>query len=350
MFLGTNTLLTKDLCPAARYFFCFGFVFVYFKFLTGLWRTVQSEDQYRGTRTCSIFAFVTLVEHRFHPTKMLTTHHDVAIVKCSVLHQHGGYITTTFIKRRFHNGSIGFPFRIGFQVQQFSFQQHFLQQKVHIQTLLGRQFLALEFTTPFFHEEVHTSQLFIYLLGIRTVFIDLVDREDHRYTSGLCVTDGLFCLRHHGIIRRDHDHRNVCNLSTTGTHSRKRFVTWCIQECYRLTIRKIHLVRTDVLGDTTRFTRYHRGVSNIVEQRCLTMVNVTHDGHYRRSWNLRFLIIHFRNIFHLHLLLHVNEFHFVSKLTGHQFNHFRIETLVDRHHHAEVHTLGDHICDTSVHQ
>jgi hypothetical protein len=44
------------------------------------------------------------------------------------------------------------------------------------------------------------------------------------------VTDRLSCLRHHCIIGSDHDHGDIGNLGTSGTHGGKRFVTWCIEE------------------------------------------------------------------------------------------------------------------------
>ncbi len=46
MFLGPEALFTQDLRAAVSHFFGFGFVFVYFEFLTCLRSSVQTEDQY----------------------------------------------------------------------------------------------------------------------------------------------------------------------------------------------------------------------------------------------------------------------------------------------------------------
>jgi hypothetical protein len=43
MFLGADTLLTQDLGATVGNFFCLTLIRVYFKFLTGLGRSVQTE-------------------------------------------------------------------------------------------------------------------------------------------------------------------------------------------------------------------------------------------------------------------------------------------------------------------
>jgi hypothetical protein len=51
----------------------------------------------------------------------------------------------------------------------------------------------------------------------------------------------------------------------------------------RLPFSSVYAVRTDVLGDTTCFTGDNVGFADMVEQRGLTMVNVTHHGDDRRA-------------------------------------------------------------------
>ena len=97
------------------------------------------------------------------------------------------------------------------------------------------------------------------------------------------MVDGLDCLRHYAVVRSNNDDRNVRHLGTTGTHRRKGLMTRGIKECDSLSIRKLHIIRTDVLGDTTGLTCDDISLTDIVEKRCLTMVNVTHHSDYRRS-------------------------------------------------------------------
>jgi hypothetical protein len=53
-------------------------------------------------------------------------------------------------------------------------------------------FLALiswvwNFAAPLFHQDVHLAELFADLLGVGSFLIDLVEREDHRYTPAACA-------------------------------------------------------------------------------------------------------------------------------------------------------------------
>jgi hypothetical protein len=49
-------------------------------------------------------------------------------------------------------------------------------------------------------------------------------------------------------------------------------------------------------------------------------------------------------------IFQTDEFYFKTKFTYHEFDHFRIKTLVDRYHDTEVHTLPDHIGKAYIHQ
>ena len=78
--------------------------------------------------------------------------------------------------------------------------------------------------------------------------------------------DSFLCLRHHIVIGSNDDDNDVCYLCTTSTHCRKRFVTWSIEECNATTIFQLHVVSTNVLSDTTRFTSDYICLTDIVEQ------------------------------------------------------------------------------------
>jgi len=80
------------------------------------------------------------------------------------------------------------------------------------------------------------------------------------------------------------------------------------------------------------------------------MVNVTHDGDDGRPVLQVICIIFFILVFHFHLLLHVDELDFEAEFSGHEFDHFRVEALVDGYHDAEAHTLADDFGEADVHQ
>ena len=126
------------------------------------------------------------------------------------------------------------------------------------------------------------NQFLLDSFGVGFRFIDLIDRHDHRNTGGLGVGNGFFGLRHHTVVGGHHQNHNIGSLSAACTHCRKCFVPRRIQECHDAAW-GLDVVRTDVLGNATGFTGRHFGAADVVKQTRLTVVNVTHDGHHRRT-------------------------------------------------------------------
>ena len=165
------------------------------------------------------------------------------------------------------------------------------------------------------------------------------------------MTDRFSRLRHYGVVCSNYDHSNVRHLGASCAHRSKCFVTGRIEERDLLIIWQRYLISTDVLRNAPSFTRYDISTAYIIKQRSFSVINVTHDGHYGRA-RLKFLVHIFIFIYllHFHLFLHINELDVITKLACHQLNDFRIESLVDRNHYPEAHTLADHFCKTYVHQ
>ena len=88
-------------------------------------------------------------------------------------------------------------------------------------------------------------------------------------------------LRHHAVIGSNNQNNNVGCLGTARPHGGERLVARGIKEGHHATL-CFDVIGTNVLGNTTRFTGSHLGTSNIVKQRCLAMVDVTHDSNDRR--------------------------------------------------------------------
>jgi alanine-glyoxylate transaminase/serine-glyoxylate transaminase/serine-pyruvate transaminase len=106
-----------------------------------------------------------------------------------------------------------------------------------------------------------------------------------RAALDLMIEEGFDAVitRHH----QDHDVRGLC---TAGTHGREGLVTGGVQERDHAA-RSFNVVSTNVLGDTTRFTRSHFGTADVVQQRGLTMVHVAHDGDHRRTRQRRRVLL-----------------------------------------------------------
>ena len=197
------------------------------------------------------------------------------------MNQQGGYIPTAFVQRCFNNGSFGHSLGIGFEVQQFRFQQDFVQQFLNIQTGFCGDVLGLDFSAPIFHQQVHAGQLFFDLFGIRFCPVHLVDGKHNGDTGCLRVADGFLGLGHDRVVRRHNNNGNVGHLGTAGTHGGKRFVARCIQEGDLLTSGQLHTVSTNVLRDAPGLTGDDIGLPDVVQKRGFTVVDVSHDRNNR---------------------------------------------------------------------
>ena len=121
-------------------------------------------------------------------------------------------------------------------------------------------------------------------LGVGVGAVNLVDCEYDRHTCRLRVADGFLGLGHHRIVGRNHDDGDVGNLGSTRTHCGKGLVTWRIQKGNVLSVGKLNAVGADVLRDSTRFTCNYVRLSDVVQKRRLTVVDVTHYSNNRGSW------------------------------------------------------------------
>ena len=204
-------------------------------------------------------------------------------MKRSVLHEDGSKISAALVERRLDYGTRSPAVRVCLEFKQVSFQKNLLQELVHVDTLLSRDFLALVFSAPVLYEDVHVGELLTNPFRIGSRFVYLVDCKDHRDSCSLCMVDCLDGLRHDCVIGSDDDDCKVGHLCSAGTHRREGLVTRGVEEGDVSSVRELHVVCTDVLGDTTGLTGNHISLADVVQKGCLTMVDVTHDGNHRRS-------------------------------------------------------------------
>ena len=152
---------------------------------------------------------------------------------------------------------------------------------------------------------------------------------------------------HHAVVGSHDDDTEVGDLSATGTHGSKRFVARGVEECDVASVGQFHIICTDMLCDATGLAGDHIGVADIVEERCLTVVHMAHDSHDGGAGGE--LVFGVFNA--LDSLNHFGRYIFglVAKLVGHDVDGLGIKTLIDRHHHADVHTCGYDIVDRHIH-
>ena len=316
--------------------------------ITGLRRTVETEDRTGFARTHFGDLLSALVEHRFDTTVEGTCEDDVAHMQRTVLHEQRSYVAAAFVKRRLDDRTFGTTFRVRLEVEHLGLEQHFLEQLIHARSFLRGDLLALVFTAPVLNEDVHVTQLLADLIGVRAGFVDLVDGEDHRHTCGLRVVNRLDGLRHDGVVGSDDDDRDIRHFRTTCTHGREGRVTRSIEESDMLTVLEFDVVRTDVLGDTTGLTGDHIRVSDVVEERSLTVIDVSHDGDDRATGFHILLVDHFISV---NLFYHVcgDVLGGETELLGYEVDGLGVEALVDGDEKAEGHTRSDDLIHRHVH-
>ena len=344
--LGHNTLHTLQLLALVSDLACRAIVLHNVEGITRCRSAIQTQHLYGSCGRCLIDLLTTLVEHSLHTARVNTRQHHVTNTQSTVLHQQRSYVTATLIQRRLDYRTRCTAVGISLQLQQLGLQKHLFEQLVEVQTLLSRNLLALILTTPILNEVVHISQLLLDMVGICCGLIDLIDCKHDRYTCCRGVVDSLDRLRHHVVVSRNDDNRNVSNLRTTRTHRRKCLVTGGIEEGDLLTI-QLNAICTDVLRDTAGLTLDDVGLTDIIQQRGLTVVNVTHHNHDRRTRDQ--LLLGVALVLDSLLDLHRYELNRETELLGNHYECLSVQTLVDRHHKTEVHTSHNDLIDRNVH-
>ena len=87
------------------------------------------------------------------------------------------------------------------------------------------------------------GELAAHLGRVGALLVDLVDRDHDRHVRRLGVVERLDRLRHHAVVGRHHQHRDVGDLRTTGTHGGERLVTRGVDEGDRAVVALVLGVR-----------------------------------------------------------------------------------------------------------
>ncbi len=260
-----------------------------------------------------------------------------------VLNEDSRQISAALVQGGFDYRALGPSVGIRLQFQHIGFEEYFFEEFVDIETLFGTDFLALVLAAPFFDEDVHVGKLLAYLVGMCSRLVYFVDGEYHRHTGRLRVADGFKRLGHYRIVRRHHDYDQVGDFGSAGTHGGERFVTGGVEERDVTSVGKGDIVGTDVLCDTSGFTGDDVRLSDVVQQGCLTVVHVTHNGNDGRSGGE--VLFRVDLFFHILMLVGGGEFYLVSEFLGDQHEGFRIETLVYGDHQTQIHAGFDYLGD-----
>ena len=227
-----------------------------------------------------------LVDHPADAAVGVAGHHRVADVQRAALHQHGGHRSTAAVQVRLDRHALRLHVGVGPQVQRgVRGQQHRLEQLLDVGALLGRDVDEHGVAAEILGDQAVFGELPADLGRVGALLVDLVDRHHDRHVGRLRVVDGLHRLRHHAVVGRHHEDRDVGGLRTAGTHRGERFVARGVDEGDRplgAVQVDLDLIGADVLGDATGLALAHVGLADGVQQAGLAVVDVTHHGDHRR--------------------------------------------------------------------
>ena len=226
--------------------------------------------------------------------------------------------------------------RVRLEIEDLGLQQDLLEQLVDAGALLGRDLRAERGAAELLEHDAVLQQVLLHLLHVRLRQIDLVDRDDHRHAGVLGVGDRLDRLRHDLVVGGDHEHDDVRHLRAARAHGGERLVARRVEEGDRLAAGQRDVVRADVLRDAAGLARHDVRLADVVEQRRLAVIDVTHDGDDRRP---RHEILAARRRRRCRLVLGlvlVLAHRLEAELGGDQLDLVEVEALVDRDHQPEV--------------
>ena len=300
----------------------------------------EARDFNRHGGTGFLYALAAIVEHRAHAAGGHTGDNVIAHMKRTVLKQHRSQRAAVLIQLGLDDHAARHAVGIGAKLHHVGLQQNHFQQVVH--ALAGQSADGGHdgIATPLFGHQVVRGQILLYAVRISAFLIHLIDGNNDRHASRAGMVDGFNSLGHHAIIGGNHQHSDIRRLSAAGAHGSEGLMAGGIQESNGAAI-EVDGIRADMLRNAARLARGDVGLADIVQQRGLAVVNVTHDGDDRRTGlQLIFGILRARFLSQ-RILSRAIELHFklYAKLGADQRSGIEIQLTVDVGHDTEQEQL-----------
>src|SRR3954449_5087641 len=247
----------------------------------------EADDLHRPRGQGLLELVAVLVEQRPDAPVGVAGHDRVALAQRAALDQHCGDGATALVQLALDDHTLRVLLGVGAQVQRGVGGQQDRRGEL-VEALTGGRGDVDEHRVAAVllgHQPV-LGELLTDLGGVGPLLVDLVDRDHDRHLGGLGVVERLDRLRHDAVVGRHDQHDDVGDLRASGTHRGERLVTRGVDEGDRTLVALElgdDLVGADVLGDPTGLLRHHIAVPQGVQELRLPVVDVTHDGHDRRT-------------------------------------------------------------------
>jgi hypothetical protein len=309
-------------------------------FLARLRHIRQALDLDRDRRSRALHRAPGFIQHCPHAPEHRADQDNVAALQRSGLHQERRNRTAALVEPRLDHHAPRKCVHRRFELEHFGLQKHLFEQVVDTLACLGGHAYEGRLATVFLGNHAMTHELLPHLLGRRFGLVDLVERHDDRHSGRLRMVDGLDCLRHDAVVGRHHQHHDVSRFRAPRAHGREGFVTRRVEEGDHSALR-FDVIGADVLRNAARLAGRNLGAADVVEQRSLPMVDVTHDGYHRRPRNL-LRGLDFGVLGNVRLgVVGLGGLGLVTHLLDHDDRRFLVEHLVDGDHRAKFHQCLD---------
>jgi hypothetical protein len=304
--------------------------------ITGIGCAVEAEDFHGDTRTRLFDRLAILIQHCAGATVVQSREHHVPLAKRTALHEQRSHGAAALVEARLDHDTLCRHIARRLQFQQFCLEKDRIQQRVDAITGHRRYVHKLVITAPLLGNHLLRRQFILDAIRVRPFLVNLVDRHDQRHLRRLGVLDRLDSLRHHPVISGDDKNHDVRAARTACAHGRKRGVPRRVEERHHAAVR-VDVIRTDVLRDATGFTGRDLGLADVVKERGLAVIDVSHDRDHRRPRLRRTLVL--GEVFRQVLLQRVgaDQLDPVPQFLDHQRRRVLVDHLVDRRHDPELH-------------
>src|SRR6185437_2374700 len=242
----------------------------------------------------------------------------------------------------FDHGAFCWTLRIGLEVEDFGLQADHFEKLVDIGFLGGRDFHVDHLAAHGFDLDLVLQQIGAHAVRLGVGFVDLVDGDDDRNLGRLGVVDRFHRLRHDAVVGGDHQHDDVGDLGAARAHGGEGGVAGRVDEGNLGARGGSDLIGADVLGNAAGFAFRDLGRADGVEQRGLAVVDMAHDGDYRRARNGRFGFVDFVEQAFFDVGFR-DAAYGMAHFLGDQLRGVGVNGVVDLQHLTLLHQQADHV-------
>ena len=318
-----------------RHFARLAFALDHEQLIAGIRRARQAQHHHGNGRTGGVHRLARLVEQGAHAAEFLADQERIAELQRAAQYQHGGDGAASLLQTRFDHIARGQTRGRRLEFEYFGLQQDAVEQLIDAHAGFRRDRHEDVLAAPLFGNDAVFGELLPDLLRIGFGLVHLVERHDDGHFGRLRVLDGFDGLRHDAVVRAHHQDHDVGDLGAACTHGAERRVTRGIEKGHHA-LRSLDVVCADVLGDAAGLARRHLGAPDVIEQRGLAVIDVTHDGHHRRTGQ------HLESRVGLALQIVLDDIFLaqhggMAHLLDHQHRGVLFDHLIDGRHDAHVH-------------